>query len=73
MSAKGVVHARMKCPSCGRVVAYSDDAVNDRWLRRHGPRKKRCPERLLGNVGVYLDFWRLKGLLDVPPHRGVGS
>lgn len=64
MSAKGSVHAKMKCPGCRKLVAYSDDAIGDRWLRSHGPRIRRCPERRLGTVSVFLDLWIKKGLID---------
>lgn len=65
MSARGATHLKMKCPACGQAVAYSDDAVNHRWLRPHGPRGAKCKERRLGNVVVYYEFWKKKGLLDL--------
>lgn len=68
MSAKGAVHQKMNCPDCGLLVAYSDDAVNERWLRRHGPRTARCPARRLGNVSVYYDFRIEKGLIPGKSH-----
>lgn len=55
----------MKCPVCGQAVAYSDDAVNDRWLRPHGPINARCKERRVGNVAVLRELWEKKGLLDL--------
>jgi hypothetical protein len=65
VSAKGATHLKMKCPGCGKAVAYSDDAVNERWLRRHGPKTARCPKRAIGNVVLYYEFWKKKGLLDL--------
>lgn len=64
MSAKGATHLKMKCPGCGQAVAYSDDAVGERWLRPHGPRGSKCQKRAIGKVSLYYDFWQKKGLLD---------
>lgn len=63
MSAKGATHLKMKCPVCGQLVAYSDDAVNERWLRRHGPKAAPCRARAIGNVVVYYQYWIEKGLI----------
>lgn len=62
MSARGSVAPKMKCPGCGKVVAYSDDAAGERWLRPHGGCTAR---RHLGNAALYYNLWKTKGLL--PP------
>lgn len=69
MSARGHRAEKMKCPTCLKLVAYSDDAVNERWMRRHGPKGSRCKARAVGNVSLYYDFWIKKGLIPKPAPR----
>jgi hypothetical protein len=45
---RGYRFERIECLKCGLEVAYSlDRETGDLWLRKHGPRNKRCPARRL--------------------------